>query len=77
MPDDSSASYLVTGATGFVGRALCRRLSGRGRVRALSRAAANGDWYEHFAADIAADLPLDDAVQEIDSVFHLRASVAL
>ena len=43
--------FLVTGASGFVGRELCRQLAASGRIRALSRRDADGPWAETFTAD--------------------------
>ena len=63
--------YLVTGANGFVGRVLCRHLRPRGRVRALLRRPAEGPWDETVVADLSVDSPLEDAVDGVQSVFHL------
>lgn len=64
---------LVTGASGFIGRALCRRLQADGvRVRALMRSIppSGGPWDETIAADLR--LPLAaEAVRGADTVFHL------
>ncbi len=44
---------LVTGATGFIGRALCGRLKERGvGVRALARREAAGPWDEFVVTDL-------------------------
>jgi len=69
--DPAKPLFLVTGATGFVGRALCRRLAPIGRIRALSRREREGEWVEHFAADLGSDEPLDGATAGVDCVFHL------
>jgi nucleoside-diphosphate-sugar epimerase len=68
--------YLVTGAGGFIGTALCRRLQARGhRVRALLRRPAEGPWEEVVCADLAdAELPAG-LMEGIDRVFHLAAIV--
>lgn len=63
--------YLVTGASGFVGRALCRRLQKTGRVRALQRRAAQGPWEEAVLADLASPCELAPALDRVDTVFHL------
>ena len=64
-------TVVVTGGTGFVGRALCAQLASRGlRVRALARRPARGPWDELVIADVAHDLPggvLDGAA----CVFHV------
>ncbi|MFB3046203.1 MAG: NAD-dependent epimerase/dehydratase family protein [Acidiferrobacterales bacterium] len=44
---------LVTGATGFIGRALCVRRQERGvGVRALARRQAAGPWNEFVVTDL-------------------------
>jgi nucleoside-diphosphate-sugar epimerase len=68
---------LVTGATGFIGRALCHRLRQEGaRVRALARGAVPGDgaWDEAVAADLTATLPAG-TMEDVDCVFHLAGKV--
>jgi UDP-glucose 4-epimerase len=64
---------LVTGASGFVGRELCRRLRGKGRVRALYRRPAEGPWDESVCVDLATDADLGPALEGVDTVFHLAA----
>jgi UDP-glucose 4-epimerase len=65
---------LVTGATGFVGRALVTRLKASGMfVRGLARTAGPSDADELVAMDIA-NLPREaPALADIDVVFHLAA----
>jgi len=63
--------YLVTGASGFVGRRLCARLEGKGRVRGLFREEAEGPWDEAFRADLSAEGSLGGALESVDTVFHL------
>jgi nucleoside-diphosphate-sugar epimerase len=68
---------LVTGATGFIGRALCHRLREEGvRVRALARTAAPGaaPWDEAVAVDLKKPLP-PGTMRDIDCVFHLASKV--
>ncbi|HEV8652806.1 MAG TPA: NAD-dependent epimerase/dehydratase family protein [Actinomycetes bacterium] len=49
---------LVTGASGFIGRALCQELTARGRaVRAVMRRPAEGPWEEQVSLDLAAGAP--------------------
>jgi nucleoside-diphosphate-sugar epimerase len=63
--------FFVTGASGFIGAALCRRLQALGRVRALVRRPCAGPWDEAVVADLATeDLPRD-ALAGVDVVFHL------
>jgi UDP-glucose 4-epimerase len=71
-----AAEVLVTGASGFVGEALCRRLRALGRIRALGRHAQNGPWDDFVACDLAADRSDDALVRALDGVdvvFHLAA----
>jgi UDP-glucose 4-epimerase len=68
-----SRVYLVTGASGFVGRALCRRLRGKGRVRGLFRSPAQGPWDEAVLADISTGAAPREAFDGVDTVFHLAA----
>jgi dihydroflavonol-4-reductase len=70
---------LITGATGFLGREVCRRLVARGaRVRALLRPGATpesaGDAaIEWFRGDLRDTLSLTGAARDIDLVIHLAA----
>jgi nucleoside-diphosphate-sugar epimerase len=69
-------TVLVTGATGFIGSALCRRLRADGAwVRALGRsrerAAAVGD--EAVEADLAGGELPPGALAGVTTVFHLAA----
>jgi UDP-glucose 4-epimerase len=67
---------LVTGATGFIGRALCGRLREEGvRVRALARREAEGPWDEAVRADLATGALPEDCLAGVDTVFHLAAKV--
>jgi len=77
MTDDRALGHaLVTGASGFLGRALCGRLRARGaRVRALMRRAGSGPWDEAVAADIASGPLPEAALRGVDAVFHLAARV--
>ncbi len=62
---------LVTGASGFIGQILCRRLTEKGvRVRALTRGADNGPWDEIVAGDLTGEIR-PGTLQGIDTVFHL------
>ena len=67
---------LVTGASGFIGRALCECLVAEGvMVRAVFRRPIEGPWHEAHHLDL-----LDEAVprhlfEDVDVVFHLAAQV--
>lgn len=72
---------LVTGANGFVGAHLCRRLIERGAdVRALVREGSDHSGLKGQSVDIVhgdiLDLPsLERATQDCEQVFHLAANV--
>lgn len=68
------ARCLVTGATGFVGRALVARLRASGTVvRGIARSCEGATTNECLAVDLA-ELPPDTAaLDDIDTVFHLAA----
>lgn len=69
---------LVTGASGFIGLELCRRLRGQGvRVRAQMRRAraAPGPWDEVVSADLAEGSLPAACLEGVDSLFHLAGKV--
>lgn len=68
----NSCKILVTGANGFVGKVLARRLAGKGhRVLALDRSQAGGSpAVEFYEQDISIPFQLSE---EFDFVFHLAA----
>ncbi len=73
--DKKNKSCLVTGASGFIGRELCRKLQQEGYVvRALLRSPAVGPWDEYVIQDLSllkeCLLP-DEIVLNIDIVFHV------
>jgi len=65
--------YLVSGATGFIGRQLCRQLSaGGGAVTGLSRSGADLDGgVRSHAIDLAVADPGADLLRDTDVFFHL------
>lgn len=64
--------YLVSGANGFIGRALCAQLIARGcRVRALLRTPCEGPWDEQVCCDLGRDPIPSQACRDIEGIFHL------
>lgn len=65
---------LVTGATGFVGRALVSELRASGAfVRGVARKRAPSEAHELVAADLSSLPPGSTICEQIDVVFHLAA----
>jgi UDP-glucose 4-epimerase len=61
----------ITGASGFIGHALCTQLFERGwRLRVLLRQNIKGPWHESVIGDLETSLPRD-LMKDIDVVFHL------
>ena len=72
MTPDTHKHYLVTGAGGFIGAALCARLQRQGhRVRALLRRPAIGPWDEAMVCDLGAEMLPPGLMDGVDGVFHL------
>jgi len=66
------AVALVTGASGFIGPALCKRLRGEGWfVRAVMRRAADGPWAESVLVDLGREPVPRGTLAGVDCVFHL------
>ena len=75
--------YLVTGATGFLGKALTKELLSLGHeVLCISRK-EDGELIKlgakFFCADISIGLPqnINEILKEVDTVFHTAAKVAM
>jgi len=68
---------LVTGASGFVGQALCKELATQGvKIRAVSRSGYHPDVDDvFFCDDIAAEINWEMALTDVDCVIHLAAYV--
>lgn len=72
---------LVTGATGFIGGAICCELTTRGdRVRAFHRASSNTRLLdnlpvEHYIGDLNDPASLDRAIKGVDAVIHCAAQL--
>ncbi|MEE8268970.1 MAG: NAD-dependent epimerase/dehydratase family protein [Nitrospinaceae bacterium] len=61
----------ITGASGFIGHALCSQLFERGwHLRVLLRQNLKGPWQETVIGDLKSSLPRD-LMEDIDVVFHL------
>lgn len=68
-----TATVAVTGANGFVGRALCRHLRARGlSVRALTRAGGEDTW---AVGDLGPETDWGQSLQGVDCVVHCAARV--
>jgi UDP-glucose 4-epimerase len=70
-------TYLVTGATGFVGQALLPRLAERGEVVALCRPDSDADAVDgvHWVGqDLSRPLDESGLPERVDAVFHLAQS---
>lgn len=78
----SPQTVLVTGATGFVGRHVCRHLHERGdRVVALVRATSNRDPIRHVVdefrvGDLGRPESLEGCCEGIDLVIHSACAIA-
>ena len=71
-PKESPTTVLVTGASGFIGQALCCRLGAAGhRVRVLLRRELPGPWDEMARCRLGIDPVSTDALYDVDTVFHL------
>lgn len=66
------AMVVVTGASGFIGPALCSRLQAKGHgVRALLRRPAEGPWDDAVCLDLGHQQLPQRLLAGIDAVFHL------
>jgi len=76
MTVSKPTTCLVTGATGFIGLRLCRRLQQDGcRVRVLLRRQIEGPWDESCVCLLGTDSVLAEALAGVDTVYHLAGVV--
>ena len=72
MDQEEFDNCLVTGASGFIGQALCRRLQASGQfVRALLRSPMRGAWDEAVTCELGREALSPSELDGIDTVFHL------
>ncbi len=71
---EGNGNVLVTGATGFLGRRLCQRLTERGdRVVAVGRKAAEGPWSSFVEHDLATGSLHPDELRGVSTIYHLAS----
>jgi UDP-glucose 4-epimerase len=76
MTMSKPTTCLVTGATGFIGLRLCRRLQQDGcRVRVLLRREVEGPWDESCVCLLGSDSVPAEALAGVDTVYHLAGVV--
>jgi predicted dehydrogenase/nucleoside-diphosphate-sugar epimerase len=81
FPDRGTATTLITGATGFIGKHLVRRLiEEKGRIRILARHAPDKEIMEDervevFLGNLGNPQDVDRAVAGISELYHLGAAV--
>jgi len=76
MTVSKPTTCLVTGASGFIGQRLCRRLQQDGcRVRVLLRREIEGPWDESCVCILGTDRVPADALAGVDTVYHLAGVV--
>ncbi len=74
--DAPTLRVLVTGANGFIGALLCRRLQAEGyRVRVLLRRLQDGPWHKAVLGDLVADTLPDGLLDGVDILYNLAAVV--
>ena len=62
---------LVTGASGFIGKALCEKLKYKNTtIRVMLRNIADGPWDEVIVGDVSKQLP-EELMIDVDTIFHL------
>lgn len=64
---------LVTGATGFVGQALCQRLEEDGHSVIKAVRSATGDGNEVVVGSLTDQTDWSDALKNVTTVIHLAA----
>jgi nucleoside-diphosphate-sugar epimerase len=72
MNSPSPKRALVTGASGFIGRALCLELTNRGwEVTAMLRRPQTGPWRHVLECDLSRDEIDPQNLEGVDTIFHL------
>lgn len=72
MNSPSPKRALVTGASGFIGYALCRELTNRGwEVTAMLRRPQAGPWRHVLECDLGRDEIDPQHLEGVDTIFHL------
>lgn len=64
---------LITGATGYIGKDLVKRLGKKDDIRILTRADARGYPFEVVRGDITEPESVEKAMKDVDYVVHLAA----
>jgi nucleoside-diphosphate-sugar epimerase len=72
MSASFSKRVLVTGASGFIGRALCLELTNQGwEVTAMLRRPQTGPWRHVLECDLGRDEIDPRNLEGVDTIFHL------
>jgi nucleoside-diphosphate-sugar epimerase len=72
MNSTSPLRALVTGASGFIGRALCLELTNQGwEVTAMLRRPQTGPWRHVLECDLGRDESDPQNLEGVDTIFHL------
>jgi UDP-glucose 4-epimerase len=74
VTDRPRLRIVVTGASGFIGRRVCPRLSAHHEVFGVTRGSAAPHGYVPIRADLAAPVCIDEWPEHVDAVVHLAQS---
>lgn len=71
------STYLVTGASGFIGGQLCRQLRSKSEtstILAMSRTQRDGPWDRCLEWDLSSGISLPEGmIRDVDVIFHLAS----